>query len=99
MRKKMFRTIRVDEDALEIMFLYDDKWRTWIGQYPFFKEEPRYTPSGRPWRNAVFTECIYHKEDNYSDCGSCPHFVKHDPKDLIGVCFHEKLRQKEADRP
>ena len=36
-KKKMLRTIRVDEDALEVMFLYDDQWKIWIGQYPFFK--------------------------------------------------------------
>lgn len=35
-KKKMLRTIRVDEDALEVMFLYDDQWKIWIGQYPFF---------------------------------------------------------------
>ena len=96
-KKKMLRTIRVDEDALEVMFLYDDQWKIWIGQYPFFKEDPRYTPSGRPWRNAIFTECLHHGGEGNNDCGSCPHFRKQDHKDLIGVCFNEKLRIKEAD--
>ena len=96
-KKKMLRTIRVDEVALEVMFLYDDQWKIWIGQYPFFKEDSRYTPFGRPWRNAIFTECLHHGGEGNNDCGSCPHFRKQDHKDLIGVCFNEKLRIKEAD--
>ena len=40
-KKKLLRTIRVDEDALEVMFLYDDQWKIWIGQYPFFLRRNR----------------------------------------------------------
>ncbi len=95
-KQKKFRTICVDDDAIEVLFLYDAQWDVWIGEYPFFKEEPRYTRSGRPWKNAAYNECPHHQGGDCNDCGSCLHFKKADVMDLIGVCFNDILRQKEA---
>lgn len=91
--KTEVRNICVDGDSIEVTFRFDEQWEAWIGEYPFFKEEPRYTPSGRPWKNSVFTECPHYAGGNYDDCGTCCHFQKQDSKDLIGVCFNDKLRQ------
>lgn len=95
--KTEVRTFCVDGDSIAVTFRYDEQWKTWIGEYPFFKEEPRYTPSGRPWRNAVHTECIHHGGGKHNDCGTCRYFTKGTPMDLIGVCFNDKLRLKEED--
>lgn len=90
------RTICVDADAIEVAFRYDGQWNVWLGDYPYFKEEPRHTPSGRPWRNAVYAECPHHPDPEYNDCGSCAYFKKEDPKDMIGVCFCDALRMDPA---
>lgn len=90
------RTISVDGDSIEIQFCLDELWNVWLGDYPFFKEEPRYTPSGRPWRNVAHTNCPHSSGDS-DDCGSCPHYTREHPMDMIGVCFHEALRRGEGD--
>lgn len=95
--KTTVRTICVDGDSIQVAFRFDEQFGVWLGEYPFFKEEPRYTPSGKPWRNVAFTECPHHGNPDYNDCGSCEHFKKADPGDMIGVCFNEKVRLKEAD--
>lgn len=95
--KTEVRTICMDGDCIDVIFRYDEQWKVWIGEYPFFKEEPRYTPSGRPWKNSVFTECPHYAGGNYDDCATCCHFRKENKMDLIGVCFNEILRQKEAN--
>lgn len=84
------KTFRVDSDQFTVSFCYDEDAKIFIGQYPSFEEEPRYTPNGRPWKNAVSTGCPYAAGD-YDDCGSCPNLVKADQTDLIGVCFHERM--------
>lgn len=95
--KSKVRTITVDGDSIAVRFQFDEQFGIWLGEYPFFKEEPRYTPSGRPWRNAVYTECPHHANPEYRDCGTCKYFKKADPEDRIGVCFNETVRQPEAD--
>jgi len=95
--KTEIRTICMDGDCIDVTFRYDEQWKVWIGEHPFFKEEPRYTPAGRPWTNAVYNECPHHGGEKFNDCGTCPHFKKQNPKDLIGVCFHEALRRKPED--
>lgn len=95
--KTKVRTICVDGDSMEVTYRFDEQWQKWIGEYPFFKGEPRHTPSGRPWRNVSYTECPHHCGGEYNDCGTCSHFTKESPKDLIGVCFNEILRLREAD--
>lgn len=91
------RIIRVDDDPIEIRFRYDELCGVWLGDYPFFKEEPRRTPNGRPWMNAGYTECPYAAEHPQDDCGSCPYFKREKPNDRIGVCFHEALRKRENE--
>ena len=93
MQGEQRRAFRIDDDMLMVPYHYDRDTALLIGQFPAFEEEPRYTPNGRPWRNAVSTGCPYAAGD-YDDCGSCPYLVRTDPRDLIGVCFHEKLRSR-----
>lgn len=87
------RNFCVDGDTIEVEFRYDAQWKVWLGEYPFFDEEPRYTPSGRPWKNVMHTGCP-HAAGNYDDCGTCPHLKKQGANDLVGVCFHDALRQR-----
>lgn len=63
-----------------------------LADYPDFEETPRYTPSGRPWRSVVSTGCPY-AAGEYDDCGSCPHLMKQNRGDLIGVCCHLSMRR------
>lgn len=91
------RVIRVDDDALEIRFRYDELCGVWLGDYPYFIEEPRFTPGGRPWRNACYTECPYAAPHPHDDCSSCPHFTREQPNDRIGVCFHDALQKCISD--
>lgn len=93
MQRENLRTFRIDDDMLTVPYHCDKDTGLLIGQFPEFEEEPRYTPNGRPWKNAVSTGCPY-AAGGYDDCGSCPHLIKADPRDIIGVCFHEKLRNR-----
>lgn len=93
MEKEKRKTFRIDDDLLTVPYRYDEDTGLFIGQFPEFEEEPRYTPNGRPWKNVVSVGCPYAAGD-YDDCGSCPHLVKAAPQDIIGVCFYEKLRSR-----
>ena len=93
MQGEKLKTFRIDDDVLTVSYHYDQDTALFIGQFPEFEEEPRYTPHGRPWKNAVSTGCPYAAGD-YDDCGSCPYLVKAEPTDIIGVCFHERLRSR-----
>ena len=93
MQEEKLKTFFVDGDLFTVTYHYDDGAELYIGQFPSFEEEPRYTPSGRPWKNAVSIGCPYAAGD-YDDCGSCQYLVKADPQDIIGVCFHERLHSR-----
>ena len=93
MQRENLRTFRIDDDMLTVPYHCDKDTGLLIGQFPEFEEEPRYTPNGRPWKNAVSTGCPY-AAGGYDDCGSCPYLVKAEPRDIIGVCFHEKMRSR-----
>ena len=93
MQRETMKNLRIDGDVLTVPYHYDKDIALLIGQFPAFEEEPRYTPNGRPWKNAVTTGCPY-AAGGYDDCGSCPHLIKAEPRDIIGVCFHEKLRSR-----
>lgn len=95
-KQSMNRTICVDGDALDIVFFYDEEWGVWIGQYPFFKEEPRYTPAGKPWRNVTYTGCKWNTNAKYNDCGSCDYLLRERHSDLIGVCCHKGNMKKKG---
>jgi len=85
------RVFTLDGDALSVCFRYDAAFDVYLGSYPDFLGEPRYTPNGRPWKSVVEEGCPY-ADPKYRDCGTCPHLKKEDPGDLIGVCFHEAYR-------
>lgn len=93
MDKERLRTFFIDGDQLTVKYHYDEKAEIFIGQFPEFEEEPRYTPNGRPWKSAVSIGCPFAK-GQYDDCGSCPCLIKAEPHDIIGVCFHEGLRSR-----
>ena len=90
MQREKQRTFQLDGDLFTVSYHYDEDADIYIGQFPSFEEDPRYTPNGRPWKNAVSIGCPYAAGD-YDDCGSCPYLIKADPQDIIGVCFHERL--------
>lgn len=90
--KIKIRTICMDGDSIEILFRFDEECQKWLGDYPYFKDEPRNTPFGRPWRNVSYTECPHHSDPEFNDCGSCKHYRKEKPQDIIGVCFCDALR-------
>lgn len=90
MQTEQWKTFCVDDDLLTVPYHYDEGAKIFIGQFPEFDVEPRYTPNGRPWKNVVSDNCPYAAGD-YHDCGSCPYLTKDGPKDIIGVCFREEL--------
>ena len=98
MQGEMRKTFHLDGDLLSVPYQYDAGAALYIGQFPSFEEEPRYTPNGRPWRNVVSIGCPY-AAGEYDDCGSCPHLVKADRHDIVGVCFHERLRSRASPEP
>ena len=89
-RRKIYQ---IDGDRITVPYHYDEEAEIFIGQFPEFEEEPRYTPNGRPWKSVVSVGCPYAAGD-YDDCGSCPYLVKAQDGDIIGVCFHERLRSR-----
>jgi len=92
------RVFDLDGDRLSVHFRYDPAFDVYLGSYPDFMETPRYTPNGRPWKSVVQDECP-HADPQYRDCGTCPHLKKEKSGDLIGVCFHEALRQAPEGSP
>lgn len=95
MQKTRLKTFHIDGDLLTVSYYYDEDAKIFIGQFPEFDDEPRYTPNGRPWKSAVSIGCP-HAAGAYDDCGSCPYLIKAGPQDIIGVCFHERLRSRTA---
>ncbi len=94
MKKTKVQTYRIDGDILEVLFQFYEAYGVWIGDYPYFDDEPRYTPNGRLWKNVTHDSCP-HADPDYKDCGTCPYLVREEAGDLIGVCFHEEMRRKE----
>jgi len=86
------KKITIDNDTVEIEFRFDELWNVWLGDWPFFAEEPRYTPNGRPWHNVTHEGCPYASCSQSGDCSGCPHFKRQNPKDMIGVCFNDALK-------
>ena len=48
MEAEKCKTFRIDGDRFTVPYYYDEGAKIFIGQFPSFEEEPRYTPSGRP---------------------------------------------------
>ena len=51
MQRERLKTFQVDGDMLTVPYRYDEEAEIFIGQFPEFDTEPRYTPNGRPWKN------------------------------------------------
>lgn len=91
MEKIKTRKHYLDDDVLYTNLRYDEDSGLWFEDYVDFETVPRYTPNGRRWRSVTTVGCPY-ADPNYGDCGTCPHLVKEEKTDLMGVCFHEDLR-------
>lgn len=97
MQKIITRTFCLDGDICDIVFRLDEASGKYLGDYPDFSEQPRYTPNGYPWVEAVNDDCplaesIYPQEHKYNDCGTCKYFQQEKSGDLIGICTHEGKR-------
>ena len=98
MEKTKVRIYCFYDDRLEVLFQYDEDCDKYFGDYPDFEESPRFTQTGRPWVNAVQDACLHstsmhHPYEQCMDCGSCIHFRKEAPDDLIGVCDNQLKRK------
>ena len=94
MEQTRIRIYHIDGDTLEVLFEFQEPCGAWIGDYPYFEDEPRHTPAGRPWKNVTHDGCL-HAQHRMRDCGTCPHLKREQQTDLIGVCYHEKMRLRE----
>lgn len=89
--KTRIRTFRNDGDAIDIVQTYHEKSGHWLGAYPCFELDKRYTPNGRPWVDVTCgDECPHCDAGN--DGGACSFFHREQDKDVIAVCFCEALR-------
>lgn len=92
--KTRIRTYRLDGDTIDIVETYHEKSGNWVGDYPCFELDKRYTPNGRPWIDITCgDECPYCTA--YNDGGRCTYFVREKLRDIIGVCLHEANRRQE----
>lgn len=89
--KTRIRTYRLDGDTIDIVETYHEKSGNWVGDYPCFELDKRYTPNGRPWVDITCgDECSHCDAGN--DGGACSFFQREKDKDLIAVCFCDALR-------
>lgn len=96
MEKTKNRTYTLDGDTLEVTFRYDELSGKYLGDYPDFVENPRYTPNGRPWVDVTCgDECPHCDAGN--DGGACGFFHREKDKDVIAVCFCDALRIEQAE--
>jgi hypothetical protein len=91
MENSKTRVFSLEGDRLDVRHTYDEASGIWIGDYPYFEEERRYTPTGRPWKNVTHTDCPF-ADPVFRACGTCPYLRKQEKQAMIGVCFHESLR-------
>lgn len=91
MEKTKIRTYRLDGDSLEVTFHLDELSGKYLGDYPNFEENPRYTPNGRKWTDTITDDCPY-ADGKDRTCGACSFLKCQDEKDIIGICMNEKLR-------
>lgn len=96
MEKIMYKTFSLDGDVIEVKFRYDSDCSVWHGDYPDFKDNPRYTSSGKPWINVTRDDCKY-STSRFGDCGGCEHLLKQNQSDLIGICMNNKLKKYAID--
>lgn len=90
------RVYRLDDDTVEVAFIFDLETQLYLGDFPDFSENPKYTPGGRPWVNVTNDSCTF-AEHEYGDCGSCKFFRCEQSGDLIGICENEHLRKDDSE--
>ncbi len=90
MEKKFIKTYYLDGDFLEVDFHLDEQSGKYLGDYPDFSENPRYTPNGRKWIDTLTEHCPY-GDGGDKTCGSCSYMKLQGEKDLIGICMNENL--------
>lgn len=91
MEKEKIKTYYLDGDFLEVSFRYDELSGKHLGNYPDFCDEPRYTPNGRKWVDAITDDCPYADGEDKM-CGSCSFMLKQNDRDIIGICMNENLK-------
>lgn len=91
MEKEMIKTYYLDGDFLEVSFRYDELSGKHLGNYPDFFDEPRYTPNGRKWVDAITDDCPYADGEDKM-CGSCSFMLKQNDRDIIGICMNDNLK-------
>ena len=96
MDREEIRHFCLDGDKVSVRKLFDSELRCHRYDYPDFKKDPRFTPIGRPWVNAIGDSCPYASME-YGDCGSCRFYLSEKRGDLIGVCTNESLALKRKE--
>ncbi len=91
MKQTRIRIYRNDGDTLEICETLHEKSGRWCGDFSKHDEKTRYTPNGRPWVDITCGDECPHC-DAGRDGGKCSFFRREKQKDVIAVCFCEKLR-------
>lgn len=86
------RVYTLDNDTVEVTFVFDAETGMHFGKFPDFSETPKFTARGCPWVNVTNEDCPY-AEKEYGDCGSCKYFRCEHPGDLIGICENENMRK------
>lgn len=89
------RCFRLDGDLVEVDFHFDSSTGKYFGDYPDFETAPRFTSNGKPWVNALFSDCPY-ADGEFDDCGSCRHFIREKSDDLIGICAYAPKAKQQA---
>ncbi|MBQ2758787.1 MAG: hypothetical protein IJE62_05880 [Clostridia bacterium] len=93
MKQKKTKTYHLDGDFLKVEFIYDELSKRYLGEYPEFSEEPRYTPNGRKWVDVITEDCPFADGEDKT-CGTCSFMLKQDKKDIIGVCMNDNLKKE-----
>lgn len=99
---EMSRRYEFEGIVLEIPLRYDEHSRMYIEEYPDFVENPVYTSAGCPVLFTGEDACLYAETSDgtaCSDCGSCRFYRPAGPHTWIGVCLHEKNRNRRPGTP
>ncbi len=91
MKDSIIKTYRIDGDVLEVTFEYNKLSKKHLGKYPDFIDNPRHTPNGRKWVDAITEDCPFADGEDKM-CGTCSYMLKQDKKDIVGVCGNDKLK-------
>ena len=96
------RQYSIEGVLLEIPLRYDEVTGREIEIFPDFIENPVYTPDGCPVLFTGEDACGYGEAPDGTpciDCGSCRFYRPAGPHTWIGVCLHEKNRNRRPGTP